>query len=149
MKIAQTNQLIENLIEWLKENLPIINNLIIEENPENIIPEYQEFKVGFIDVFKVSTFPTLILGIGDKKPKEIYSNIYTLDIVSVNKSFDKDATVKEGYLLSDSLTYLIKNNPHLDGSILSSEIVKVEYFQTDNFFMSDLSLSLEVEEGEI
>lgn len=149
MIIGQTNNLIENLTAWFKETLPTLSQLLVEESPDNILPEYKDYKTGFIDVFKLNTYPTLIIGVGQRKPEETFSNIYSFDIVSVNKSSNKEQMVKEGYLLSDSLVYLIKNNPHLYGGVLNSVIQTVEYFQTDSMFISAISLLVEVEEGEI
>lgn len=149
MIIGQTNNLIDKLTNWFKEELPTLSQLLVEESPDNVLPEYKDYKTGFIDVFKLNTYPTLIVGIGQRRPEEMFSTIYSFDIVSVNKSSDKEQMVKDGYLLSDSLVYLIKNNPHLYGEILNSEIQTIEYFQTDSMFISAISLLVEVEEGEI
>lgn len=149
MKIIQTNTVIENLKEWIRTEIPLLADKIAEENVDLLLPTYKDYKTGFIDVFKLNTYPTLVIGIGERKSGETFSNIYSIDLVSVNKSFDKSKTVEDGYLLSDALDYLIKNNPHLDGSVLDSNIQTVEYFQTDDMFISAISLLVEVEEGEI
>jgi hypothetical protein len=147
--INQTYKLVENLTDWFKEKLPLLAQQLVEESPDNILPEYKDYKAGFVDVLNLKTYPTLVIGIGERKPEEMFTNIYSFDIVSVNKSSSKEQSVKDGYLLSDALTYLIKNNPRLDGLALDSAFQTVEYFQTDSMFVSAISLLVEVEEGEI
>jgi hypothetical protein len=149
MIISQTNKLIEDITDFIKESLPLLADDLLEESSDNLLPEYKQYETGFVDIFKLKTFPALVIGIGERKPEEMFSNIYSFDLVSANKSSSKEQMVKDGYLLSDTLVYLLKTNSRLGGIALNSEIQTVEYFQTDTMFVGAISLLVEVEEGEI
>lgn len=148
MKIATTYEVATNIRDFIQEKLPVLKEGLVEESPEYQLPDIREYKIGFIDVFSMDFYPSIMIGIGRTSPEEIFSDTFEVEIMLAHKCGNKDQLIKEGYLYSDILYFLFRNNHRINNKTLNVEVLNREHFEGDEIFLSNITLSVEVEKGE-
>ena len=148
MRISKTNLIVENIKSFIMENLPDYRASLLEESVDYTLPDIAEWKTGYLDVFSMRFYPCIIIGVGKTTPSEMYSDFYDVDIVFCNKNGSKEELIKQGYLYSDILYHMFRSNHSLGGVALNTEVLDREHFEGDEIFISNITLRVEVEEGE-
>lgn len=148
MRIAKTFEVTEGIKTFLKENIPTMTQELLEQNVEFKLPEIREWKVGYVDVFSLTFYPSILIGCSKTYPDGSFSDSYDIDVVFAHKNGNKEQLIKEGYLYSDILYYLFRTFPRMGGNALDVKIVDRVHFEGDEIFLSDISLKIDVEEGE-
>ena len=148
MTIATTYEVSENIKEFLQEKIPEMMIALKEENPEYVLPEVREYKIGYVDVFSQSFYPSILIGCGKTKPEEKFSDMFEIEVVFTHKNGNKTQLIKEGYLYSDLLYFLFRNYHRLNNKTLNVTVVEREHFEGDEIFISSIVLNVEVEKGE-
>jgi hypothetical protein len=148
MNIATTYEVTENIKEFLQEKIPEMMIALEEESAEYVLPEIREYKIGYVDVFSQTFYPSILIGCGKTKPEERFSDTFEIDVVFAHKNGSKEQLIKEGYLYSDILYFLFRNYHRLNGKTLNVSVVEREHFEGDEIFISSIMLNVEVEKGE-
>lgn len=148
MTIATTYEVAENIKEFLQEKIPEMMIALKEENPEYVLPEVREYKIGYVDVFSQTFYPSILIGCGKTKPEKRFSDTFEIEVVFTHKNGNKTQLIKEGYLYSDLLYFLFRNYHRLNNKTLNVTVVEREHFEGDEIFISSIVLNVEVEKGE-
>lgn len=148
MRIATTHEVATNIKEFLQANIPILKSELLNESPEYQLPDIREYQIGFIDVFKLTFYPSIMIGIGKTLPETIFSDTFEVEVLFAHKNSNKEQLIKEGYIYSDLLYFLFRKTHRINNKTLNVEVLERDHFEGDEIFLSNITLRVEIEKGE-